>query len=90
MKANAGRILAAVVLLLAGPGVWIGCDSDSQSLGRTEVVCPFPKPPGPVPCTKEYDPVCGQMSDDLAVTFGNGCEACADPRVISYTSGPCE
>lgn len=48
-------------------------------------------------CTKEYAPVCGLRQvqcvttpcDPIPETFGNGCSACSDAMVVSYTAGAC-
>jgi hypothetical protein len=52
----------------------------------------------PQVCTREYNPVCGQVQVEcirapcppINQTFGNACDACANSRVISYTPGACE
>jgi len=49
-------------------------------------------------CTMEYVPVCGLVEvqcvttpcNPIAQTFGNGCSACAQGNVASYTTGECE
>lgn len=49
-------------------------------------------------CTREYAPVCGLVEiqcittpcDPIPQTFSNGCSACAEGNVISYTAGQCE
>lgn len=49
-------------------------------------------------CTREYQPVCASVAvqcvttpcNPVPETFGNGCSACADPRVLSYTEGSCK
>lgn len=49
-------------------------------------------------CTREYAPVCGLVEvqcvttpcDPVPETFSNGCTACAQGNVSSYTSGSCE
>lgn len=49
-------------------------------------------------CTMEYRPVCGLVEvqcikapcPPIPETFGNGCSACAQQNVISYTEGSCE
>lgn len=48
-------------------------------------------------CTREYAPVCGLVSvqcvttpcNPVPETFGNGCSACAQTNVLSYTEGMC-
>ena len=49
-------------------------------------------------CTMEYAPVCGLVQvqcittpcNPIPQTFGNGCSACAQGNVASYTIGECE
>jgi hypothetical protein len=48
-------------------------------------------------CTKEYRPVCALVEvqcvttpcPPVAQTYGNGCSACADEKVLSYAEGVC-
>lgn len=51
-------------------------------------------------CTREYQPVCAQVDTGVRCiqapcpstapqTYGNGCSACADPKVVTYTLGAC-
>lgn len=69
-------------------------DSADQS---EYVECTEPRPEA---CTKEYMPVCGQRDNGIRcitepcdnidqVTYGNGCEACADQAVYGYVPGSC-
>ncbi len=52
----------------------------------------------PSACTREYQPVCGLVEvqcittpcNPVPETFSNGCSACSQSNVISYTSGSCE
>ncbi len=57
--------------------------------------------PRPQMCTREYQPVCGLRDTGIRCvtepcpsienkTYGNACDACADPDVISYSPGACE
>lgn len=46
------------------------------------------EPRSPV-CTREYRPVCGQQKDGSWRTYGNACDACADPNVSRHRPGPC-
>lgn len=49
-------------------------------------------------CTMEYAPVCGLVQvqcvttpcDPVPETFSNGCSACGQGNVVSYTEGTCE
>ena len=45
--------------------------------------------PRPQICTREYVPVCGVRSDGSTSTYGNGCGACGDERVIGHRPGEC-
>jgi hypothetical protein len=51
-----------------------------------QITCTMPRPQV---CTKQYRPVCGARRDGTRQTYGNACEACADPNVASHVSGPC-
>ena len=54
--------------------------------GETEtprVACSDPRPEI---CTREYLPVCGTIGGGATRTYGNACEACADPAVIGHRS----
>ncbi len=50
------------------------------------VKCPEVRPEM---CTMDYNPVCGNLSDGSFKTYSNGCNACTDPKVISYSQGEC-
>ncbi len=52
-------------------------------------------------CTKEYRPVCGEVDTGIRCikapcpstekkTYPNGCEACADPKVVGYFPMACD
>jgi hypothetical protein len=49
-------------------------------------------------CTREYMPVCAAVAvqcittpcNPVPETYGNGCSACANPQVLSYTQGSCQ
>ncbi len=56
--------------------------------------------PRPEVCAQVYDPVCAQRDNGVrCVTtpcdstdphpYPNACEACRDPKVVSFTPGPC-
>jgi hypothetical protein len=44
----------------------------------------------PEMCTMDYNPVCGNLSDATFKTYSNGCNACSDSKVISYSQGECK
>lgn len=48
------------------------------------------KEPRPQICTREYRPVCGELTSGGQHTFSNGCEACAAEGVAGYRMGKCE
>lgn len=50
----------------------------------------------PDACTMDYNPVCGWFGQEIqcikypcAATYSNGCTACADDKVESWTEGEC-
>ena len=47
------------------------------------------KDPRPQICTANYDPVCGLHKDHSTETYSNGCDACANAKVISWNKGKC-
>ena len=44
----------------------------------------------PEMCTMDYNPVCGNLSEGSFKTYSNGCNACSDPMVTSYSQGDCK
>ncbi|MFC1657558.1 hypothetical protein ACFL2P_03195 [Candidatus Moduliflexota bacterium] len=77
-----GFIFTAILFLSA-------CGSTQQPLTiKTESLkCPEVRPEM---CTMDYNPVCGYLSDGSFHTYSNGCNACSDPKVISYSLGECK
>ncbi len=45
--------------------------------------------PRPSVCTREYAPVCGQLSSGERETYSSPCNACAHDLVVAYTPGAC-
>jgi hypothetical protein len=45
--------------------------------------------PRPQVCTMDYRPVCASLADGAVKTYSNGCSACADASVSSWTEGAC-
>jgi hypothetical protein len=41
-------------------------------------------------CTMDYNPVCSTLSDGSFKAYSNGCNACSDPVVVSYSPGECK
>ncbi len=63
----------------------------------TSITCITPRPEM---CTKEYRPVCATRDSGVrcvttpcpsteTATYGNACDACADPKVTSHRQGAC-
>ena len=74
--------LSAVLVL--GACAQNGVDESLSTAGATS--CPDPRPEV---CTLEYRPVCGTLKDGSDSTYANGCGACADVNVMSWTDGAC-
>jgi hypothetical protein len=55
--------------------------------GTCGAACSDPRPEA---CTREYRPVCGRYGDGTRQTHPNGCDACADPRVVDHLPGECQ
>ncbi len=55
--------------------------------GKELTTCPEPRPQA---CTRDYRPVCAQLSNDTFKTYPNGCTACTDTAVTGYRSEACE
>lgn len=75
-----------------------GCDSNNNSSAGTTggsgsyifLECPAGRLSGPVPCTLEYDPVCGLRNDGSSRSYDNDCVACSDLNVNGYWAGECQ
>ena len=68
-------------------GLLLGsCSTHGSELESTDTRCSDPRPEM---CTREYVPVCGNREDGSTKTYGNGCTACSDPSVVSFSSGAC-
>jgi hypothetical protein len=88
-------LLAISLLSVACPGAH--SDSDPATEQRPERACHEPRPEM---CAQMYDPVCAQRDTGIrcvttpcdsseAREYSNACEACRDPKVVSYVPGPC-
>jgi len=73
----------------------IKLDQDPETENITVITCEDKRPEF---CTQEYAPVCAfvqvecitEPCDPVRETFSNGCTACSNQRVISYTPEECE
>ena len=76
-------LLFTAILLLSACG-----SSQQLPTGKMESTkCPELRPEM---CTMDYNPVCGSLSEGSFKTYSNGCNACSDPIVTSYTQGECK
>jgi hypothetical protein len=82
------RILACSIALFAVSSLSFACVSAETDEADDPLLVRCSDPRSPI-CTREYMPVCGLRSDGSVSTYGNGCEACADERVVGYRPGEC-
>ena len=86
----------AIAFLCAG----CAADADVPKAPPSEEAPRACEAPRPEMCAQLYDPVCAQRDTGVrCVTtpcdsaepreYPNACEACADPKVLSYKPGPC-
>jgi hypothetical protein len=64
-----------------------GSTQQSHTVTMESIKCPELRPEM---CTMDYTPVCGNLSDGSFKTYSNGCNACSDPKVTSYSQGECK
>ena len=91
-----GRLALSIALLV------LGC-ANAASDGETppeEATVRGCEEPRPEVCAQLYDPVCAERDNGVrCVTtpcdstdpreYSNACEACRDPKVVSYVPGRC-
>lgn len=73
------------------------CPAATQDTDTSEVIVCDAESKAAQMCTMEYAPVCGLVAvqcvttpcNPVPETFSNGCSACAQGNVISYTRGAC-
>ncbi|WP_114326065.1 hypothetical protein [Candidatus Colwellia aromaticivorans] len=63
------------------------CTANTDKSVNNIVTCIDPRPQI---CTMDYRPVCGLMNENKIKTYSNGCGACSDPKVLSYTDQACQ
>ena len=82
------RIIIGIILISISY-TNIGCVESSNNISKDNsyILCEEPRPEL---CTMEYVPVCGKLIDGNLKTYGNGCSACSDKKVIGYQPGPCQ
>ncbi len=82
-------MMRAVLPVLTGLAL-LACEPQGSSTkpgaDAAAVACTAPRPQA---CTREYLPVCGERRDGSRRTYGNACDACADPGVERHRVGPC-
>jgi len=80
-------LLLALMLFLSGCSSGSGSGGGSGSLEFAH--CPEGRTAGPVPCTLDYDPVCGLRNNGTTEAYANECTACSDLAVNGYWKGDC-
>jgi hypothetical protein len=88
-KEKMKRSLILKVYIFIGLLSVTACGSTQQPLAinMESIKCPEVRPEM---CTMDYNPVCGSSSDGSSKTYSNGCNACSDPKVTSYSQGECK
>jgi len=59
---------------------------DEPAIAAAAQACEEPRPQV---CTMDYRPVCANLADGGVKTYSNGCSACGDAAVSSWTEGAC-
>lgn len=80
MKKLSGLLIISLVVLISA------CGGGATQNQENAVLCPDTRP---MMCTMDYNPVCGLRQDNSNKTYSNGCSACADATILSYTPGVC-
>lgn len=77
------KILFIPLLLITA----CGSAQKAETAKMESVKCPELRPEM---CTMDYNPVCGNLSNGSFKTYSNGCTACSDIEVLSYSEGECQ
>jgi hypothetical protein len=77
------NVMSGLVLLLSACAT---TPQDEPALAAAAQVCEEPRPQV---CTMDYRPVCANLVDGGLKTYSNGCSACGDVAVSSWTEGAC-
>ena len=67
----------------------VGCANSSPAMKAVADGTQVCEDPRPQVCTMDYRPVCGNLADGSRKTYSNGCGACGDAAVVSWTEGAC-
>jgi len=78
--------ILVLVLVTGGCASSHAATEDSAVTGNI-TACTDPRPQI---CTREYRPVCANLSDGSTKTYATGCTACSDPKVSGYRDLACE
>ena len=63
-----------------------GCATTASEQVAEGQACEEPRPQV---CTADYRPVCASLADGSRKTYSNGCSACGDAAVASWSEGAC-
>ena len=77
------NLMPCLVVLLSA------CATSSQDETALAVATQVCEEPRPQVCTMDYRPVCASLADGSVKTYSNGCSACGDAAVSSWTEGAC-
>jgi hypothetical protein len=86
MRNYISLFLLVTLGLLLGGCASTTTSSSMQPMSAVAQVCEDPRPQS---CTMDYRPVCGTSAGGVLTTYSNGCGACANAAVTSWTEGAC-
>ena len=67
----------------------VGCANSSPAMKAVADGAQVCEDPRPQICTMDYRLVCGNLADGSRKTYSNGCGACSDAAVVSWTDSAC-
>ena len=77
------NVMPGLILLLSACAT---TSPDAPAMAAAAQACEEPRPQV---CTMDYRPVCASLADGGVKTYSNGCSACGDVAVSSWTEGAC-